>query len=124
MAVVVTAEDDEDIRFVIQRVLRGAGHTVIDTADGVAALAAVREHHPQAVVTDFRMPNMDGQQLCQAIRDDPQLRHIPVVVVSGSIDAYDEHALACFDAVVGKPFLPDALLTEVTDVLTRTAVDP
>ncbi|GAB1694064.1 response regulator [Krasilnikovia sp. M28-CT-15] len=121
MAVLVTADDDDDIRFVIQRVLRNAGHTVIATADGVEALAAVREHHPHAVITDFLMPRMDGLQLCRAIRDDPQLRHIPVMVVSGSIDPREGHDLACFDAVLDKPFMPADLISHVNDVLSGAA---
>ncbi|BFU42751.1 response regulator [Krasilnikovia sp. MM14-A1004] len=124
MAVLVTAEDDDDIRFVIQRVLRNAGHTVIDTGDGVEALAAVREHHPHAVVTDFRMPRMDGLQLCQAIHDDPELRHIPVVVVSGSIEAYTAQDLECFDGVVSKPFVPGELLSHVNEALAGAADQP
>jgi CheY-like chemotaxis protein len=111
MAVVVTAEDDEDIRMIVTRSLRRAGHHVIAVSDGVQGLAAVREHHPDAVVTDLDMPHMNGLQLCREMRRDPLLRHIPVVVVSGAIGVRDLDALeAGATVVVPKPFVASELL--------------
>ena len=69
-------------------------------------LAAVREHRPDAVITDLDMPRMTGLQLCREIRQDPELKHIPVIVVSGSLDSYDSHTLAAgVTAIVPKPFV-------------------
>ena len=118
MAVLVTAEDDEDIRMVVTRSLRKAGHEVIAVADGVQGLAAVREHRPDAVITDVDMPHMTGLQLCQEIRRDPELRHIPVVVVSGSLDEDDSSAFAAgVPAIVPRPFVARVLVRRLAQVL-------
>ena len=118
MAVIVTAEDDEDLRSVTTRVLRRAGHTVIATADGAEGLAAVHEHLPDIVVTDVDMPRRDGLQLCRAIRDDRHLRHTPVVVISGSTDLDEAHvADAGVTAVLAKPCTPQDLLRHLAEVL-------
>jgi CheY-like chemotaxis protein len=118
MAVLVTAEDDEDIRMLVTRSLRKAGHQVIAVADGREGLAAVRKHHPDAVITDIDMPYMTGLQLCREIRRDPELKHIPVVVVSGSLDSVDTHALeAGVTAVIRKPLVTGVLLHQLTEVL-------
>jgi CheY-like chemotaxis protein len=118
MAVLVTAEDDEDIRMIVTRSLRRAGHNVIAVEDGVQGLAAVREHHPDAVITDVDMPHMTGLQMCQEIRRDPALKHIPVVVVSGSILCQDQAALdAGVTMIVPKPFLARELLHHLAEVL-------
>jgi CheY-like chemotaxis protein len=118
MAVLVTADDDEDIRMLVTRSLRKAGHEVIAVADGLEGLAAVRKHHPDAVITDIDMPHMTGLQLCREIRRDPELKHIPVVVVSGSIDTEDIHALeAGVTVVIAKPFAAGVLLHQLTEVL-------
>lgn len=118
MALVVTAEDNEGVRLVVERSLRRAGHTVIATADGAQGLAAAREHHPDVVITDVDMPNMTGLELSRAIRDDPDLRHTPVMVVSGSIALNDPRA---FDAgvtrIICKPFTPHELLGHLDEVL-------
>ncbi len=118
MALLVTAEDDEDIRAIVTRSLQRAGHSVIAVADGVQGLAAVREHHPDAVITDVDMPNMSGLQLCREIRRDPELKHIPVVVVSGSIESLDIQALeAGVTMILPKPFVADELLRHLTEML-------
>lgn len=118
MAVIVTADDDEDIRTVTARTLRRAGHTVITAADGVEALAAARTHRPDLVVTDVEMPRMSGLQLCRALRDDVHLHHTPVLVVSGSTDLHDEQITdAEVSAVLAKPWIPRALLHHVDDLL-------
>jgi CheY-like chemotaxis protein len=117
MAVLVTAEDDEDIRMLVTRSLRKAGHEVIAVADGREGLAAVRKHHPDAVITDIDMPYMTGLQLCREIRRDPELKHIPVVVVSGSLESGDTAMEAGVTAIVSKPFADGALVHQLTEVL-------
>ncbi|MBG0567513.1 response regulator [Actinoplanes aureus] len=115
---IVVAEDHEDIRYVLKRSLERAGHRVVAAADGKAALAAVREHRPDLVVTDVDMPHMTGLDLCRAIRADDDLRHIPVVVASGSLmpgDSLAEDAGA--SATLLKPFVPAQLLALIATLL-------
>jgi len=116
--VIVVAEDHEDIRFVLKRALEKAGHQVVEAADGAAALEAVRRHRPDVVVTDVDMPRMSGLDLCRAIRADPELRHIPVVLASGSLLPGDARAVEVgASATLLKPFLPAQLLACVTALL-------
>ena len=103
MAVIVIAEDDEDIRHVTAHFLEAAGHTVIATGDGAEASTAVRDHEPDAVITDLQMPRMTGLALCRAVRDDPRLRRTPVLVFSGSFDLQQTAAEAGVTAVLVKP---------------------
>ena len=118
MAVIVTAEDNDDIRRLSARSLRRAGHTVVETADGAEALKAVREHRPDVIVTDVDMPRMTGLELSAAIRADPDLKHTPVLVVSGSIELHDTRAAeAGVTAVLGKPFAPAELLHHLDELL-------
>ncbi|WP_229074092.1 response regulator [Actinoplanes sp. DH11] len=115
---IVVAEDHEDIRYVLKRSLERAGHRVVAAADGAAALAAVKEHRPDLVVTDVDMPHMTGLDLCRAIRADDALRHIPVVVASGSLlpgDGRAEEAGA--SATLLKPFVPAQLLALIATLL-------
>jgi CheY-like chemotaxis protein len=116
--VIVVAEDHEDIRFVLRRALEKAGHEVIEAADGAAALDAVRRHRPDVVVTDVDMPRMSGLELCRAIRADADLRHIPVVLASGSLLLGDERAAEVgASATLLKPFLPTQLLACIATLL-------
>jgi CheY-like chemotaxis protein len=66
---------------------------------------------------------MTGLQMCREIRRDPDLRHIPVVVVSGSVLANDEMALAAgVTLVVPKPFVAGTLLRHLAELLSLTGV--
>lgn len=115
---IVVAEDHEDIRFVLQRALERAGHQVVVAADGAEALTAIRRHRPALVVTDVDMPKMTGLDLCRAIRADEDLRHIPVVLASGSLLPGDERAAEVgASATLLKPFLPAQLLACVQSLL-------
>jgi CheY-like chemotaxis protein len=115
---IVVAEDHEDIRFVLQRALERAGHEVIVANDGASALEVIRKHRPDVVVTDVDMPRMTGLDLCRAIRADAGLKHIPVVLASGSMLPGDERAAEVgATATLLKPFLPAQLLACVAELL-------
>ena len=119
MALIVVAEDDEDIRRIMVRVLQRADHTVVETADGAAALRAVLDHGPDLVVSDIDMPVMTGVELAQAIRADPVTKDLPVLLVSGSLvrgDTRPNEAQAT--AVLLKPFRPQELVASVERTLT------
>ncbi|WP_305784261.1 response regulator [Symbioplanes lichenis] len=115
---IVVAEDHEDILFVLRRALERAGHQVVAATDGAAALEAVRAHRPDVVVTDVDMPRMTGLDLCRAIRADAELRHIPVVLASGSMLPGDTRAEEVgASATLLKPFLPAQLLALVSSLM-------
>ena len=109
---IVFAEDHDDIRYAVTRALERAGHEVLATPDGASAWEAVRRHRPDVVLTDVDMPRMNGLELCRAIRADDTLRHIPVVLASGSLLPGDSRAAAvgASDTLL-KPFLPAQLLS-------------
>jgi CheY-like chemotaxis protein len=123
--VIVVAEDHDDIRYVLKRSLERAGHRVVAAADGASALEAIREHQPDLVVTDVDMPRMTGLDLCRAIRADDALRHIPIVVASGSLMPGDNQAEdAGASATLLKPFVPAQLLALIAQLLPpRVAAD-
>jgi CheY-like chemotaxis protein len=116
--VIVVAEDHEDIRFVLRRALERAGHVVVTAADGVEALEAVRRHRPDVLVTDVDMPRMNGLDLCRTIRADTVLRHLPVILVSGSLVPGDTRATeAGASATLLKPFVPADLISRVAELM-------
>ena len=100
------ADDDASVRKLLQTLLEGEGCAVEAVADGVEALAHARAAPPDLLVTDAVMPGMDGFSLCRAIREDPRLKHLPVLLASASFRApYDEQLAqaAGASAFLGKP---------------------
>lgn len=83
---VVIADDDPEIRVVFDRVLSGAGMKVRTASDGLEALEAIRENPPDLIITDILMPGIDGWELCNRLRRDYGLRHLPVILLSWKED--------------------------------------
>jgi CheY-like chemotaxis protein len=112
MALILSADDDPDIRRLIERVLVGAGHRVILAPDGQAALEAVfdKDLDLDLVILDVEMPRMRGLDACRKLRDDPRTAHLPVLIASGSLaPPYSDVEAAGATACLHKPFTPAQL---------------
>jgi PAS domain S-box-containing protein len=118
---VVVAEDNAEHRRVIAEVVRRLGHDVVATADGRAGLDAVIEHRPGLVIADVDMPRLDGLQMCRAIREDPDLAGVPVVLITAYLPPRDPQlSTAGATAVVRKPFTLPELTMAVRTHLDRS----
>lgn len=81
---VLVVDDEASVRSLFVDALEESGHTVSVAVDGAAALDQLHEGHlPCVVLTDVRMPRMDGFELSRAVARDPQLASIPIVVLTG-----------------------------------------
>jgi putative two-component system response regulator len=112
---VLVADDTESIRALYRKLLATDGHEVIDVADGVAALAAVQKYHPDVVLLDVTMPQLDGLEVCRRLKSDPATRLTPVVLVTGLSDLQDriKGIEAGADEFLSKPVHPLELRARV-----------
>ncbi len=81
---VLLAEDDRFLRRACEQSLRQRGYTVISAPDGEAALQLARSERPDLILLDMLMPRMTGLDVLRALKADPQMREIPVLVLSNS----------------------------------------
>jgi CheY-like chemotaxis protein len=81
---VLIVEDDQKLRRMLVRYLRGSGYTVDEAEDGAKGLASMQANPPDAVVLDVQMPEVDGPAFLRTARGNPLLAAVPVVVYSGS----------------------------------------
>jgi PAS domain S-box-containing protein len=112
---VLLADDNADLRAYVGRLLQNRGYLVDPVPDGLAALAAMRAHRPDLLLTDVMMPGMDGFGLLAAIRADPALADIPVIMLSARAgeEAQVEGLQAGADDYLAKPFSARELLARV-----------
>jgi CheY-like chemotaxis protein len=96
-------------------VLRIAGHQVSVATDGESGLRLIRESMPDVVVSDIRMPGIDGHKLVSILRADPATAMIPVLLMSGHGHA-DKNSC---DAFLAKPFPISELLAAVQQLAKR-----
>lgn len=111
---IVVAEDNDEMRRFIVDLLE-AEHEVVPARDGDEALDKVRDARPDLVVSDVMMPKRDGGELCRAIKLDPELRGIPVILLTARVgsEATLEGYAHGADDFVAKPFHPRVLLARV-----------
>jgi chemosensory pili system protein ChpA (sensor histidine kinase/response regulator) len=96
---VLVVDDDAGVRSLYADALEASGHRVAIAVDGADALERLRDgSHPCVVLTDLRMPRMDGFELSRAAAHDPQLATIPIVVLTG------DRILALTSPARDKPF--------------------
>ncbi len=113
---VLVVDDNVDAAESLCDVVAFLGHSVEAVYDGRAALARVRERHPDVVLCDIGLPGMDGYEVARAIRADPTLAGIRLVAVSGYAQPEDRARAtnAGFDAHVAKPADPSAIERLIT----------
>jgi len=120
---ILVVDDEPDMRVYMKaclRLLNGSVGRVLEAADGEAALEEARRSIPHLVISDVRMPKMNGYTLCRALRADPALQHIPVLLVSAATptNAIQEQARkAGAVGFLSKPFNARRLCAELERLL-------
>ena len=112
---ILLVEDDEDSRFVYRLLFEDQGFEVILAASGEEGLRLAHEARPQAIIMDVSIPGVDGWTATKRLKSDPQVAHIPVIVLTAHAfpeDRHRAHAVGC-DAFLTKPCEPREVLEEV-----------
>ena len=124
---IILADDDDVQRKLSVFRLARLGYHVVDVADGQAALEAARGSRPDAVVTDAMMPGLDGFGLCAALRQDPALKSVPIVLCTSTyVDAADRELARLAGAnefVIRTPDLRE-MISALETVLAAPAAAP
>ncbi|HIP93002.1 MAG TPA: response regulator [Desulfurobacteriaceae bacterium] len=112
-------DDMATMRRIIRSILNQLGYQNIDEAeDGRVALQKLKQQKYDFVITDWNMPNMTGIELVQAIRKDPDLKHLPVLMVTA--EGKKENVIMALKAGVNnyivKPFTPETLKQKLEQI--------
>jgi CheY-like chemotaxis protein len=112
---VLIIDDDPGIIKVVQFRLVKMGYEVLTAVDGKEGLQKVMEKKPDLVLVDFSMPFLKGDDVCKHIKAEKTTRHIPVILMTGSVPQIQEKQLyeMGFDDMIIKPFEPEKFLEKV-----------
>ena len=116
---ILIVEDQEDNRRILRDLLTSAGYGLIEAMTGSEGVRLALSHRPDLILMDVQLPELDGHEATRQIKVAPELRSIPIVVVTSYALSGDEaKALAAgADAYVTKPFSPRQLLAKVRELL-------
>jgi DNA-binding response OmpR family regulator len=121
---ILCVEDEPEMIDLIRLILERRGFCVHGAAGGTEGLKKVRELHPDLVLLDLMMPDMDGWEVYQQMKADEATRHIPVIVVTAKAQNIDKVLglhIAKVDDYIAKPFSPQELLASVEKVISQQA---
>lgn len=118
---ILYVEDNPDNRMLIRRVLTAEGYTIHEAPDATSALSALKTLHPDLILMDINMPDMDGYTLTAHIRALPNLGLIPIVALTANVMRGDrERSLeAGCDGYIQKPVDIDTLTQQIERFLKR-----
>ena len=122
----LVVDDNENNRDIVSRLLEREGYAVATAEDGAAALEQIKAQPPDLVLLDVMMPVMDGIEACQRIKDDPDSRLIPVVIMTalGQVDDRVRGIQAGADDFLTKPVNRGELLARIqTSLRLKQTVD-
>jgi DNA-binding response OmpR family regulator len=117
---VVCIEDEPEMIDLVRLILGRRGFLVIGANGGIEGLETVKQERPDLVLLDLMMPDMDGWEVYQQMKADPDLKEIPVVVVTAKAQSIDKVLglhIAKVDDYITKPFGPQELLESVEKIL-------
>jgi CheY-like chemotaxis protein len=125
VARILVADDNSNIQKMVGLALKDQGIDVVAVGNGEAAVRKISDLKPDLVLADVFMPVRNGYEVCQYVKMDPTLAHIPVILLVGAFDPLDEQEAQRVgaDGVLKKPFVPpDPLISMVKSALQRAGV--
>jgi DNA-binding response OmpR family regulator len=116
---ILIVDDEPYILRSLSFVLEREGYTVLTAADGDEALTKIQAHHPQLIFLDIMLPRKNGYEVCAAVKENPELSEVHVVMLSAKGQQIDRERgmLGGANAYMTKPFSPREIVDYVSRIL-------
>lgn len=118
---ILVVDDEQDLLDLIEYNLRQEGYNVLKSENGKDGIQMAKEHMPDLVLLDIMMPHMDGIEVCDRMREDPTLTHIPIIFLTARSDEKTEieGLNKGADDFITKPISTTKLVSRIKAVLRR-----
>jgi two-component system cell cycle response regulator DivK len=123
---IMIVEDNPVNQKVMQRLIKILGHESISITDGFEAFEKIKLLRPAVILMDIQLIDISGIDITRAVKDDPELKDIPVIVVTASATADDQERIireSKCDDYLSKPFLPQELSDKISRYIAVKEVD-
>ena len=118
---ILLADDSITIQKVVELTFSDGDYEVIATNNGTKAIELLDKFRPDIILSDIIMPEKNGYEVCEYVKSRPDLKHIPVILLTGTFEPFDPERAekAGCDAVVTKPFESQGLIQKVEDLIKK-----
>jgi DNA-binding response OmpR family regulator len=118
---ILLIEDEEDIAALIKLQAELSGYKMIVETDGLNGFRAIERENPEIVILDIMLPGMNGLDVCRKVKNVPELKHIPIILISAKSEELDVilGLELGADDYVTKPFSPKVLFSRIKAVMRR-----
>ena len=123
---ILSVDDSPTVQRLIDMILSSQGYQVVLASDGEEGIVKAKQEKPAVVLVDFVMPKMNGFQVCKTLKEDPEFKNTPIILVTSKGDKVGSK----FVDVLGiteyftKPFQPEELLAKIREVIDRKSPAP
>lgn len=121
LVTILIADDEEDIRDILEYNLSKEGYTIVTAVDGQDALEKAKKIHPTLLVLDVMMPKMSGVDVCAELRELPDFKNTLITFLTARDDDFSQ--ITCYEAggddFISKPIKPKVLVTRIKALLKR-----
>ncbi|MHB2016149.1 MAG: HD domain-containing phosphohydrolase [Candidatus Xenobia bacterium] len=123
---ILLADDEPLIRHLTRKTLAGQNLQILEAENGFEALLLARQHHPDLIVLDIRMPGKSGIEVCRTLRQEAATRATPIILLAGDVGMEDMEAgvQAGANHFFTKPFSPLELISKIQEFLSRDSPPP
>jgi len=116
--VILVADDDEAMSEIYAERVEAEGAIVLKAVDGLDALQKVKEFHPHLIILDVMMPEMNGFEVLEKLKKDPESRHIPVIILTALSDGKNKargKELGAIEYIIKSELMPIEVLRRIKD---------
>ncbi len=126
MTKIVIVEDEQGLQTILKYNLENEGYETVPVMDGKKALDVIAEQDPDLILLDWMLPRMSGVEICKAVRQNHDLRHIPVLMLTARGDEADKVSGLSIgaDDYMTKPFSVPELMARIKALLRRAPAKP
>jgi DNA-binding response OmpR family regulator len=121
LGLILVVDDDAGIRESVRRILDAEGHAVLTADDGCQGVLLTRREQPDIVLTDLNIPGLDGQSVCEVLREDPRTSATRIIAMSAGATLSEIAPGLLADTVMAKPFSAHLLVANINLQLQKRA---
>ncbi|MEO6813043.1 MAG: response regulator [Ginsengibacter sp.] len=113
MKKVLIVDDNSDILWVVETILKRYGFDVMTTLKGEEVMAKTKKYAPQLILLDVFLSGIDGIEVCNALKSTPETKNIPIIMFSAHTNSHDVMKFCKADDFVAKPFDSNELVKKI-----------